>query len=94
MSLTNEKDVDNLLKNWYEAKQTIASLEKKCDKYKKLAEKIMLNMNTNNLSSSSYLLSRRNLVRNTISKKDMPIEVWKKYATENKYDAYYIKEKK
>lgn len=92
--MASNKDIDDLLDKWYEAKQTIAELEKKQDKYKKLAEKLMSSSGSNSLSSSSYKLSRKNMIRLSLSKKDVPDDIWNRYAKQISYSAYYIKKQK
>ena len=48
-----EIDTEDLLDNWYKAKQEISILEKKCEKYKKAAEKLMSQTQKNTLKSTS-----------------------------------------
>lgn len=86
-------DIDNLLNKWYDAKQEISILEKKIEKYKKLAESIMDSKNTDNLSNSLYVLQRRDMNRTSIGKKDLPLELWNKYAKESFFNAFYISKK-
>jgi hypothetical protein len=51
-------DIDDLLSNWYKAKQEICLLEQKCEKYKKVSEKIMSQSDKNTLNTSSYSLKK------------------------------------
>ena len=86
----NETNVDNLLEKWYEAKQQINDLESKIDKYKRIAENIMEHKNVESLMNDKFLLQKKDINKTTISKKDLPIDIWNKYSKENFYSAFYI----
>lgn len=86
---TNE-DIENLLISWHNAKEEMAELNKKCDRYKKLAEKIMASKDVTSLSSSSFKVSQRNSSITTMAKKDVPSEVWNKYSKKTEFKAYYL----
>lgn len=83
-------DIENLLNKWYEAKQEISILEKKIEKYKEVAESIMNKTNSDVLSSSKYSLSKREMNKTTIGKKDLPEDIWNRYSKETFYNAFYI----
>ncbi len=84
-------EIDELLKHWQTTKEEMTILEKKCDKYKKLAEKMMIEQGTNILSSRDYTLTRRTLARDMLAKNDVPSEVWEKYSRKVSYPAFYLK---
>ena len=90
----SEKDIKDLLNNWYKAKNEIAELEKKCDKYKKLAEKIMSLQGGTKLQSEYFTLTKRNMCRYQLSRQNVPQDIWQKYATKLKYPTYYLKKNK
>ena len=92
--MATEKDIDYLMDNWYQAKQEISELEKKCEKYKRLANKIMNSQETNKLYNSDYSLSRRDMTRSTLTKKDVPIDIWDKYSKECTYSSFYLTKRK
>ena len=48
----------------------------------------------NTITTTEYKLSRKEISRTTIAKKDVPKEIWKKYARTCTYTAYYLTEKK
>lgn len=85
-----EIDINELLDNWYKAKMEINSLEKKCEKYKKCCEKMMINLDKDILKSSEYTLKKINMKRNTIGKNDVPIDIWNKYSKESSFYSYYL----
>jgi hypothetical protein len=79
-----------LLEKWYDAKQQISELEDKIEKYKKIADNIMDHKNTDTLSCDKYTLSKKDMNKTSISKKDLPIEIWEKYSKESFYSAFYL----
>lgn len=92
MSISDE-DITTLLDKWYTSKHSLQELEKRIEKYKKLAEKAMDQRGTTVLSSNTYMLQRRDLTRKTMSKCDVPDSVWDKYAKTVNYPAYYLTQK-
>jgi hypothetical protein len=94
IKMIDKNDIEELLDVWFKTKEEIAVLEKKCEKYKKYCEKILDNLEENNISSNDYSLKRINLTKGTISKKDVPSDIWKQYSREVTYPVYYLKAKK
>jgi hypothetical protein len=86
-------DIYALLQKWSEAKNEIINLEKKIEKYKRIASSIMDQQGNNTVSSDDYTLRRKEMSRTTISKKNVPQDVWNKYSKLSKYKAYYLSEK-
>jgi len=86
-------DIYTLLQKWSEAKNEITNLEKKIEKYKRIATSIMDQQGNNTVSSDEYTLRRKEMSRTTISKKNVPQDVWNKYSKLSKYKAYYLSEK-
>jgi hypothetical protein len=93
MSKITDDDISNLLNQWYDAKDEISKLEKSIDKYKKLADKIMNSNDTNIIKSGEYTLRKSDISKMTISKRDVPENVWEKYAKKCSYPAYYLTKK-
>lgn len=89
----NTNDTDELLEKWFKTKSEISLLEKKCDKYKRCAEKIMEELDKNTISSSNYTLKKVDMSRNTISKNDVPSEIWNKYSKKSSFSSYYLNSK-
>ena len=78
--MADEQDIDNLLLNWFEAKKRISELEKKCDKYKIQADKIMNIRGEYTLKSKNLKLTKTDIERETLAKKDVPKDIWNTYA--------------
>lgn len=89
----SDKEVKSLLEKWYKAKQKIIENEKKCEKYKKLANKVLTNKGVNSISAGDYTLKRHDINRSTITKTDVPKEVWDRYSRQISYKSFYLTEK-
>ena len=87
-------DVDTILEKWHDTKEQISSLEKRLEKYKKYAERIMDNEDKDEINNSNYSLTRRNMSRTTLSKDDLPKDIWNKYARNINYPMYILRKKK
>ena len=87
-------DLSNLLQKWTETKNKIVELEKNIEKYKRIANRVMEKQGNNTISNDYFILRRKEMSRTTISKKDVPTEIWNKYSQPCKYKAYYLSEKK
>ena len=94
MPAADVSDICALLQKWSEAKSEIIELEKKIDKYKRLANRIMDKNDGNTINSLEYKLTRKEISRTSISKKDVPKETWNKYSRTSTYTAYYLSKKK
>jgi len=92
MSRFNESDIDNLLESWSRTKKDISDLQLKCDRYKKLASKMMNKMSTSELSSDDFRLKRKKITRSSLSRNDVPKTVWDTYSKSSSYEAYYLTE--
>ena len=87
-------DVDTLLEKWHDTKEQISILEKRLENYKKYAERIMDNEDKDEINNSNYSLTRRNMSRTTLSKDDLPKDIWNKYARNINYPMYILRKKK
>ena len=94
MSVYDKDTTDELLQRWDSAKKDLADVEARIEKYKKLAKKIMVKTGSNVIESSSYTLNRQEISRNSISKNDVPRDIWDKYSKSSSYDAYYLRKNK
>ena len=90
----NSKDIDELLNKWYQTKKEISELEKKLDKYKKYAKSIMDDDESDEIKTSKFTLTRKNINKIVLTKKDVPPEIYKKYASTSNFDMFTLKENK
>lgn len=83
-------ELDTVLRKWSSAKSKIESLNKKIEKYKGIIEKEMKNKNTNKLSAGGYNVTKREMVREYITKNTVPKQIWDQYCVKCRYPAYYL----
>jgi len=87
-------DIEQFLQNWYDTKTKIADLQRKLDKYKKVADKIMTPNAGDQIRSRGFVLTKKVQSRKTISKSTVPNEVWENYSKRVDYPVFYIKKVK
>ena len=46
--------------------------------------------NLDTLKNDIYILQKKDMNRTSISKQDLPIDIWNKYSKESFYSAFYI----
>ena len=81
-------DINGLLEKWHRAKMNISDLEKDCEKYKRMAEKIMDRNNTDVLHGRELLLKKTHQKRAVMLKQNVPPEVWSRYCGVSEFDVY------
>jgi hypothetical protein len=85
--------IKEAVEEWYKAKDKVAFYEKQVDKLKQKVIEYMKEKEVETIVTTNYIVSKRVLSRDSLSKKDVPEDFWKKYARNLSYDAYYIKER-
>ena len=83
-------EVDDLLTKWFDLKETITKLESKMKEYKVVGEQIMIKNNTDELKNKIYCLKKKEITRSSISKDDLPDEIWERYSKKNTFSSFYI----
>ena len=86
-------DENELLSKWYDLKETISKLEIKLDEFKSHANNIMESKQTNFLSNEKFVLHRKEIKRRTITKKDLPENLWTQFSKETVCSAFYLTKK-
>jgi hypothetical protein len=85
--------IKEAVEEWYKAKEKVAFYEKQVDKLKQKVIEYMKEKEVETIVTTNYIVSKRVLSRDSLTKKDVPEDIWKKYARNLSYDAYYIKER-
>ena len=85
-----EENIDDILENWYNAKNQITKLENDIILYKKKCDLIMDKKNIDVIVNKTYVLKKKEMNRTTISKKDLPIDIFNRYSKESFCNAFYI----
>ena len=90
----DDKEIDILLEKWFEAKQELSTLEKKIDKYKKYADRLMNDNKVDFISNHYYTLTKKDMSRNSLLKDDVPPEIWNKFCRKINYPMFVLKKNK
>jgi len=93
MSEDSVSKIKEAVEEWYKAKEKVAFYEKQSEKFKQQVIEYMKNKEVETIVTTNYIVSKKSMSRDSLSKKDVPDDLWKKYAKNISYDAYYIKEK-
>tara|TARA_B100001123_G_scaffold392561_1_gene471851 strand:- start:220 stop:480 length:261 start_codon:yes stop_codon:yes gene_type:complete len=76
---------------WANVKAQIKRLNAQCETYRKRADKLMRQQNTNILQGNNYSVVKRTTHITRIKKSDMPQDLWHQYSTVNSHQAFYVK---
>lgn len=86
--------MEKILEKWQEAKDKIKILEDKIENYKREVKSEMEAKNKNVLSAGDYTVTKRDMTRTSLSKQDVPVEIWQRYSSRSSYPAYFLTKKK
>jgi hypothetical protein len=87
-------EIKDLVKKWYEYKRKSSDYEKIADKTKDIIVSYMEENDLDTIRTDDYVVTKKSMSRNFLTKKDMPEEVWQKYSRNKVFDSYYIKLRK
>ena len=82
-----ESELDAFLQEWESIKRNIAKLTKEADECKSVIEDYMRKHNTTTIRTKTYTVTKGDRQRMDLSRKDVPDEIWNKYAKSNKFTA-------
>lgn len=68
--------LDETIEKFIEVKERIAELEKKHERYREYIEKEMNKMDKDEITYQNYLIKKSVMKRETLSKKDVPRQIW------------------
>merc|ERR1712232_234900 len=87
----NLDELDKVLEKWNWAKAEEAAMKKKVEECKTKIEAAMAKMDVTEITTKKYSITKRMQSREFVSKKDMPNEVWKKYAKTTEFPVLSFK---
>jgi hypothetical protein len=86
-------DINTVLGKWDHAKKQKAFHEKECSRYKDAVERYMNKKEKETISGTNYIVTRRSTTRQSLSKNNVPLDIWNTYSSRFTYKSYYLKEK-
>lgn len=91
-------NISEYLTKFIETKNKLAELEKRHEKYRKLVEEHMNSNEISNISHNiddiSYTIKKSLSSRQTISKKDVPQDVWNRYCKTSSFSVISVSKTK
>ena len=91
MSKYNRDDLEKLFKEWSKLKHDLSKMELREKEIKLLVSDIMEEEKTNILTTENYEVKKRTQNRTHLSQRDIPEDIWKKYAKVKEFSALYLK---
>lgn len=90
-SQSNRNDrIAHILDKWARIKDKIEILQEQQNKYKAEIGAIMQESGSNSLQGGNYKVIRRSQIRTTLSKDNVPAEIWQRYAQKSQYDVFTL----
>ena len=86
-------NVEELLKNWAEARKQMSLLDKKMLHYKKIMAKYMTQNDLKQYENDHFRVRLGTQNRNMMHKKDVPASIWDQYATSRQIQVMFFTEK-
>lgn len=93
MSSTDKSSVKKYIEEWSKLKASIASQEKEMEKYKSKVIEYMNKNEIETLVADDFIVKSSKCNRESISKSDLPSEIWKKYCKSSSYYVYKLEQK-
>jgi hypothetical protein len=85
--------ISETLEKWYDIKKEIVTLEKKQEKYKEVVNSYLTRKQQSSVETETFSVSRRNNTRETVSKKDIPLDLWKRVCNRSTYQSLILKKR-
>ena len=89
-NISDEK-LEDLMKEWSKVKRNISELEEREKSIKELVSDIMKDESVDSLYTDNYKVVRKIQKRSTVSQKDLPDDIWKKYSRISEFPVFYLK---
>lgn len=89
--MSSETKLEEILERWDNAREKMNALSNSIDTYKECVSRLMNKRGTNSLSVGKYKVVRSRTTRSTMSKKNVPSEIWHKYSTDTSFDTLTLK---
>ena len=91
-------DLDSTIAKFIETKNKLEDLQKRHERYRKIIEEHMISEGvvelTQKVDSDSYQIKKTLMTRETISKKELPKEVWDRYSKASSFSIIRVKKLK
>ncbi len=82
---------DQLLETYFNLRREMKELAQREEYYKEKLHQLLDEHQTNGLQNADYRLTRTFQMRETLSKKDVPADVWQEYAKTTEFPVLHLK---
>lgn len=83
--------MEELIEKYEKYKEQTDYYNKKLEKVKKNLKLKLENLPSNEFDNKKYKVFVKNYTRSILNKKDVPVEIWKKYSKETPYNILYVR---
>lgn len=87
----SDERLEDLMREWSKVKRNISELEDREKSIKALVTDIMKDEKVDSLYTDNYKVVRKIQRRSTVSQKDLPEDIWKKYSKTSEFSVFYLK---
>ena len=87
----NTSHVYSFIDEWARLKTEIKKFEIRCAAYKKRAQNLMNQQNTDMLYGSDFKVVKKRNHSTHITKSNIPQDLWDRYSQITSFDAFYVK---
>lgn len=85
--------LDDLLQDWESAKAKLKKYEEIVESRRKAVMRYMLDKQTKEIKTSHYSVKMSTATRETLTKKDVPREIWDKYSKKVSYETCVLRKR-
>ena len=90
-SLPKTFDLETIFSEWYSIKKKKSELEDREEEIKKIIHKILTKEKVEELESENFKVSRKSQTRRSVTKSDLPSDIYDKYSKSKKISILYLK---
>ena len=87
----SDDKLEDLMREWSKVKRQLYEIEEREKSIKSLVADIMNEKDTESIYTDNYKVTKKIQQRSTVSQKDLPEEIWKKYSKVSTFPVYYLK---
>merc|ERR1740129_2658193 len=84
-------EIDGVLDKWNWAKGEEAAMKKKIEECKSKVEAYFMKQGITNFANAKYKVEKRMQQRESVSKKDLPADIWSQYAKTSEFSFFKLR---
>lgn len=84
------QDLKEIIEDWYILKKKLKDIEKKIDSNRNIIIDYMERNSIDKVITDNYIVKKKNMDREYITRKDLPSDLWNRYSRKMNYSIYKI----